>query len=50
MKKLKNDEITENINWFKKFGLLHRLKLSFSQQAAIKILRGLKIEGIRKST
>ncbi|MFA6169258.1 MAG: hypothetical protein WCW67_05825 [Candidatus Margulisiibacteriota bacterium] len=50
MKKSKNREIIENIAWFKKFNLVKRLTLSFSQQEAVKILRGLKIEGFKKST
>jgi len=44
----KGNEIAANVKWFKQFNLLERLKLSISQQKAIKILRGLKIEGIRR--
>lgn len=50
MEKRKGKEIADNIKWFKKFNLLERLTLSLSQQAAIKILRGMKIEGIKKPT
>jgi len=44
----KDKEIAANVKWFKKFNLLERLKFSISQQKAIKVLRGLKIEGIKK--
>jgi len=43
-------EIANNVKWFKKFTLLEKFKLSISQQAAINILRGMKIAGIKKST
>jgi hypothetical protein len=43
-------EIVKNVNWFKKFSLLKKLKLSISQQSAINILRGMEIAGIKKST
>ena len=45
-----NKEIAENVKWFKKFSLLEKLKLSISQRAAINILRGMKIEGVKKPT
>lgn len=48
MRKKKNKVEAEHINWFQKFGLLGRLKISFEQQKAIRILRRLKIEGIKK--
>ncbi|MDI6731266.1 MAG: hypothetical protein QME05_01620 [Candidatus Margulisbacteria bacterium] len=48
MKKRKKKDKIEHTSWFNKFSLLDRLKLSHAQQAAIKILRGLRIEGIRK--
>jgi hypothetical protein len=44
----KDPQIAKNIKWFSKFGLLKKLELSRSQQQAIKILRRLKIEGIKK--
>jgi len=50
MKHKKSKNIAKNVNWFKKFSLLERLVLSISQQLAIKILRGMKIEGIKKPT
>lgn len=48
MKNSEKKEIKENIKWFSKFSLLERLKISSVQARSIKILRGLKIEGIRK--
>ena len=52
MNKSKNTdkEIAKNVKWFKKFSLLERLKLSISQKAAIDILRGMKIAGVKKPT
>ncbi|MCX5750826.1 MAG: hypothetical protein NT099_04050 [Candidatus Saganbacteria bacterium] len=50
MNQQEKKEIKEQIKWFKKFTLLERLKLSYEQQKAIRILRGLKIEGIKKPT
>jgi hypothetical protein len=44
----KDRQIAENIKWFSKFSLLEKLTISLSQQKAIKILRGLKIDGIKK--
>jgi hypothetical protein len=44
----KSNSSPAHLAWFKIFSLLERLKMSLAQQKAIKILRGLKIEGIRK--
>jgi hypothetical protein len=48
MNQQERKEIKEQIKWFSKFSLLERLKMSYEQQKAIKILRGLKIEGVKK--
>jgi hypothetical protein len=41
-------DIQENLKWFKKFSPLKRLKIAWEHQRAMKILRRIKIEGIRK--